>query len=967
MSARRGREVEEQLGWLPVPRPPIRFRARLAAAGRALADYVLDGDESARRRLSDTLDRIIADRCFATAPRGFRVSLMTRSGIAHNWRGVAEYDHGEILRARDLLTAGLRLSSPDGPDRAWLEYALANTLGNLREPGREAASAAEALGYARRSVAHAAGAGDPRLVAQCRSGLALFLGRLFRAEGGLPVLNEAIGHAEWAVAAAGQGLLGPRFRYALADLLSARYDARGGLKDLDRAIELLRTDQGARLHIMAPQGKALQGTLGALLRRRYLRTRDPADLDEAVRLLKETVEEAPQPDPVGLTNLGNALLTRYEVHREPDDLLGAFEAQLRSLAARGADDRRTAPAHNNIGNALASAWRTSGDRRFGEAAVGHYRTALGLTGENAPERASREYNLASILRALGEPGEAVAAYRDAVRHGLDTSPEWALAAARQWGGWAADRHHWQEAADAYTNALEAAGRLFRIQLLREEKETWLAESQGLPAEAAHALFRAGRWKEAVVALEAGLGLLLSEALEAERIDLGRLSGTDHSDLAGRYRAAVSELEETMRRGAGPDTLRRRREAVDETAGRIRSTSGYEHFLGRPDFAAVHRSVPPGAVVVYLAAASPSGVALAVGEGGDVSAVELPSVTAAAVRRRIGTLLGARRGAPGAWRGALDAVTRWAWDAIVSPVLSIAGDRDEIVFVLSGSLVMLPLHAAWRPVREAPGSRRHLLDEHTVRYVPNARSLAVTREIAARVPADRAAVVADPEPTSWKPVGYARAETAWVRHWFPACDVLRGGEAGHAAVLEALPRARVHHFVCHGLARTDSPLRSALILADDAELTLREIMELRLTRSGAGARLAVLSACDTAVPGALLPDEVVSLPSGLIQAGVAGVVASQWAVRGEAASLLTARFYQLWRAGGLSPPAALCAAQRWLRDTTNREKAHDLAPVAALAPGDDDLAVLVRALRLRDPEARPYLHPADWAALGYHGS
>lgn len=42
-------------------------------------------------------------------------------------------------------------------------------------------------------------------------------------------------------------------------------------------------------------------------------------------------------------------------------------------------------------------------------------------------------------------------------------------------------------------------------------------------------------------------------------------------------------------------------------------------------------------------------------------------------------------------------------------------------------------------------------------------------------------------------------------------------------------------------------------------------------------------------------------------------------------------------------------------------------IAALAPGDNDLAVLVRALRLRDPEARPYPHPADWAALGYHGS
>ena len=130
--------------------------------------------------------------------------------------------------------------------------------------------------------------------------------------------------------------------------------------------------------------------------------------------------------------------------------------------------------------------------------------------------------------------------------------------------------------------------------------------------------------------------------------------------------------------------------------------------------------------------------------------------------------------------------------------------------------------------------------------------------------------------------------------------------------------------------------------------MREILNLRPPHPGAGAgtRLTVLSACDTDRPGAPLPDEVVSLPSALIQAGAAGVVASQWAVRGEAVSLLMARFYQSWRTGGLQPAAALREAQRWLRETTNREKIEDLAPALRPPTEDGSLEDLVRGLRLR---------------------
>jgi CHAT domain-containing protein len=129
------------------------------------------------------------------------------------------------------------------------------------------------------------------------------------------------------------------------------------------------------------------------------------------------------------------------------------------------------------------------------------------------------------------------------------------------------------------------------------------------------------------------------------------------------------------------------------------------------------------------------------------------------------------------------------------------------------------------------------------------------------------------------------------------------------------------------------------------------MDLRLE----GARLAVLSACETGLPGAKLPEEAVSLPSGLIQAGVAGVVGSLWAVSDVSTALLMARFYDLWRKEGLEPPEALRQAQIWLRDSTNAEKEaffrHALPELGATR-------------RFQDLD---FAHPFYWAAFSYVGA
>jgi len=49
-----------------------------------------------------------------------------------------------------------------------------------------------------------------------------------------------------------------------------------------------------------------------------------------------------------------------------------------------------------------------------------------------------------------------------------------------------------------------------------------------------------------------------------------------------------------------------------------------------------------------------------------------------------------------------------------------------------------------------------------------------------------------------------------------------------------------------------------------------------------------------MPGTQLPDEAIGLPTALMEAGAAGVVASLWSVADNSTAQLMAHFHRLWR-------------------------------------------------------------------------
>jgi len=289
---------------------------------------------------------------------------------------------------------------------------------------------------------------------------------------------------------------------------------------------------------------------------------------------------------------------------------------------------------------------------------------------------------------------------------------------------------------------------------------------------------------------------------------------------------------------------------------------------------------------------------------------------------------------------------------MEPLLTeVAGER--LTLAPGGLLGLLPLHAAWGGDPATPTGRRYALDEALITYTPSARALLVAGQHARRTRRpDRILAVSDPS------LPNSELEVRAALGWFDHGHQLRKDHATVEAVRAALPAYEVLHFACHGSAQVDDPLASRLQVATNGDLTLRDLLQDRLPQ----ARLAVLSACETAVVGGAAPDEVIGLPAGLLQAGAAGVVGSLWPVDDAVTSTLMARFYQLWRGDGIAPEEALRQAQRWVRDTSLRTKQEafpgiDWTHQGSNSSGDPKQALLAGARA----------HPTEWAAFLYVGA
>jgi hypothetical protein len=219
--------------------------------------------------------------------------------------------------------------------------------------------------------------------------------------------------------------------------------------------------------------------------------------------------------------------------------------------------------------------------------------------------------------------------------------------------------------------------------------------------------------------------------------------------------------------------------------------------------------------------------------------------------------------------------------LVEPLLPIAGDAG-IVVVPTGALhalpwgalpslrgravVVTPSLASWLGLAELPRSRRR-----------------------------RIALVAGPH------LRHADAEVRSLARLHPGSTILSGKTATAKASLAALDGAAIAHVACHGSFRADSPLFSALELAD-GPLNVYELQRLKRAPE-----VVVLSACDLGRSGVHPGDELLGLTAALLGMGTRTIVASVVPVSDSGAKALMVELHRRLVAG-TDVASALAAAQ-----------------------------------------------------------
>ncbi len=812
--------------------------------------------------------------------------------------------------------------------------------------------------------------------------------------------------------------LGARARGQLANACIRLYEITGDARWAQQAEQLLGEVENVFSRSRDPlTWAAVQNSLGVLFLDRYERSGEEAHAQAAEEHFRNALEEyrrkvAPSDWAMTQHSLGNLFLDRYERSGEETHARAA-EGHYRNALAEYR--REVAPSHwatvqHSLGTLFLRRYERSGEEAHARAAEEHYRNALEeYRREVAPSRWAMTQHALGILflrRYERSGGEAHA--RAAEEHYckvLTLANEVALPriypfrAAQALSRLYFRQRKWKECLETASQAFSHLEELLTAGLTRTGRENWLREAQGLPAQAAGAALQTGDRRGAVLNLDRGRAYLLAQAMGLSSQDLERLPSLGFSDLYERFTRARQDVQRLAsllerREGEAPRLLEEAKAAQDAlqaAMAAIRQVPGFEYFLRPLPFEKIQEQAKD-APLVYLAATESGGFALIVQARG-VEVLELPGLTEEALQKQVlgfsekeyralqeqayrenrrppsqVELLGGYLGAYLPWRkdlydeaarrrwfSALEETLRWLGEAVMGPVVAaletLVPPGRLVRLVPGGLLGLLPLHAALLP--SGDGGPVYALDRFTFAYIPSAQALYHARR-AARRPADSLLAVRYPDPR----FRHADQAVDAALDLFPSQQrrALRGQEARREAVQAAFNDYGVLFFFTHGSANFSQPLQSGLLMVGDEWLTLGDIQALRSER----ARLAVLAACETGVPSDLRNiEEVISLPSGLMQAGVPGVVGPLWAVLEASTALLMTLFFEYWRTRGLEPPQALRRAQQTLRDG-GRDPQARMFFREYLMPRDAAETFHVEML-LED-----FAHPFYWAAFTYTG-
>jgi tetratricopeptide (TPR) repeat protein len=857
----------------------------------------------------DDLDRLVdaADAAARAAalddpdlPR-YRSNLAAALGIRHERTGEAADLNAAIAAAR---------AAGDGHVPALLN--LAESLMSRYDGAGDPDDLSEALRVTEKAVESAAvGDADRARVLVGRSNV---LRRLFQHTGNPDDLDDCLRAAREAVATTHPGEPHrPGALTALANALSRRFGLTGALADLDESVEMAReaVRRTPAHHRDLPLFHSNLAT--SLLERHHAHGRGTEELDEAVTHARQAVRTA-DGHHHSLHRfwgaLGETLDARYVCTGDVTDLDESVDAHRKALDATPSLSVERALSLHKLAYVLAQRFRVTTDASDLDGSLRCHREAVSLAPDGSPVRGTALLGLGRALQLRYVATQDAAALQEA-RTTLDEvarspvlAPSARVAAAEELARCHAESGSWTQACAAYEYAIDLLPAVAPRYEERRTQENGLSRFASLASDAAACALRLDDPERALRLLEAGRGLLLTQALEV-RTDVTELRHAE-PQLADRLTALRTRLDGTdmeFTRAWAPTAggLRRRvaeerRVAVaefDALLDEVRRLPGFEGFLRPPTTAELCAQAGEGPVVVVNTSDFRCDAVIL--HPDRIQVVPLTGLTETTADARAEFFAQVVHASQDPARTAVQRKAAqesvhetlgWLWDVVAEPVLDALGLASEpapdqpwprIWWSPSGVLSTLPLHAAGHH-GEGSGASRTVMDRAISSYTPTIRALAHSR--ARSHGSGKVLAVAMPETPGAAALEGALRELRQLASRYPYTLTLTGPEATGSRILAELPHHSVAHFACHAVNDPAEPSAGRLLVHDHLArpLSIRDIARLNLTGD-----LAYLSACETARSGPWFAAEAIHLTSAFQIAGYRHVIGTLWPVADDAAA------------------------------------------------------------------------------------
>ncbi len=797
-----------------------------------------------------------------------------------------------------------------------------------------------------------------------RAGMLSNFGNALRARfelvGAAADLDEAVdAHREAALLASADDPHIGVYLNNLANSLRVRFGRDRTISDIDAAVDLSR-QAIAHTPRENPYCRRYMNNLGISLETRFEETGDIAELDKAVDVLSQAVDETPSDDPhrgMYLSNLGNALRVRYSQEGALADLDTAVAVCTQALETTSPEYFDRAGFLSNLAGALEARFGKTGQIGDIEAAAEALDEAVRLVPIDLPDGGKFLSNLGNALRiqfeATNDAGlglRAMELFREVAEAGTVPVVR-RIACARWWGEMASSLGRGSEALDGYTAAVELLPLVVWKGLSRHDRIHALESLAGLPGDAAATALEADQVDRAVLLLEQARGVLFAQTLEA-RTYLADLDAFA-PDLAPRMRQIrlqldsadpvdISSFVKPSGTEAAVEDWGRRRRSLAEEWGQLlseaRQRPGLADFLRPPVLADPRTAASHGPVIIANMSRYRCDAVIVSRDG--LRVVPLPSLNREAAVGQINIMLEAVDPEVDSPDGALDGVLEWMWDVVVAPVLGALRieplhlPEDEawprMWWCPTGELSFLPLHAAGRGSPAGafePEPAEMLFDSIVSSYTPTLRALISSRK--ARTDAmspDEVLVVGLSDTPMLPELRKVESEVRLLER-LTGCTVLRNEQATKERFLSELPGKSWLHFAGHGSQDLRDSATGALYCYDHVTAGPVSVSDL-MGIDTSDARLAFLSACETARGAVRLPDEAAHIAGALQMAGFVHVIATRWIVADSVALRVARHFYEQLLTSGdprhLDASRAaivLHATIRYLRDTRGLSPAH----------------------------------------------